>query len=87
MAIKKYFTEVQARARLLAEKTYRSLKEVELDLTKISEGVDESLSNLKQFQKSVMHSSMFVLDVDNPSPAGSLKPKKDSKLRSCLVRL
>lgn len=82
MAIQRLKTFQEIASRVLAEKSYRSVKEVERDLDKISELVQDSVSLLTQYRKSVVKAgtNRFVIDVDGPQE-NSPKPTKDRKVR------
>ena len=82
MAIQRLKTFQEIASRVLAEKSYRSVKEVERDLDKISELVQDSVSLLTQYRKGVVKAgaNRFVIDVDGPQ-ADSPKPTKDKKVR------
>lgn len=82
MAIQRLKTFQEIASRVLAEKSYRSVKEVERDLDKISELVQDSVSLLTQYRKSMVKAgtNRFVIDVDGPQE-NSPTPTKDRKVR------
>lgn len=82
MAIQRLKTFQEIASRVLAEKSYRSIKEVERDLDKISELVQDSVSLLNLYRKGVVKAgtNRFVIDVDGPQE-DSPKPVKDKKIR------
>lgn len=85
MAIQALKTYQELESRVLAEKSYRSIKEVERDLDKIADMVTDSLSLLSLLRKNMVRAGSFNFvikdeDADKP-PANSPNAKKDGKVR------
>lgn len=81
MAVKKFKTHSELAARELAERNYTSLKQIQDDLGKIADQVNDNLSLLKNYQKRIETASdSYVIDLSTPnvhkSPVGksSMKP-------------
>ena len=82
MAVKKFRTHSEIAAQELAERNYTSLKQIQEDLAKIAEEIQDNLSLLKNYQKRVETASdSYVIDVNTPnvykSPVGktSMRPQ------------
>jgi hypothetical protein len=72
MAIMKLRTYEEVATRILAEKAYRSVREVENDLEKINDTVTDSLALLKAYQKNIERSgSAIIVNVGEPAPKNS----------------
>jgi hypothetical protein len=84
MSVKKLKTHSEIAAQEFAERSYTTLKQVQTDLTKISESVSDSLSLLKVFQKKIATANNFVIDLSTPDVKNS--PTGKSNLKPSLVK-
>lgn len=79
MSIKKMYTYEESATRILAEKAYRSVKEVEADIDKIYEMVKDNLALIQVYEKNIERSMRIEVDVNRPSVKNSPRGRIDLK--------
>jgi hypothetical protein len=84
MSVKKLKTHSEIAAQEFAERSYTTLKQVQNDLTRISESVADNLSLLKDYQKKIAVANNFVIDLSTPNVNNS--PVGKSNLKPSLVK-